>query len=63
MIAKTYADDGYDFLIAVDCKNRGFWILPRAVTMKYKAQIYLGKEKQQFFEQWNLLGGGANQSV
>ena len=63
VIAKTYADDGYDFLIAVDCKNRGFWILPRAVTMKYKAQIYLGKEKQQFFEQWNLLGGGANQSV
>ncbi len=60
-VAKTYADNGYDFLIAVDCENRNFWILPRAVTMKHKAQIYLGKEKQQFFEQWNLLGNVANQ--
>lgn len=62
VIAKTYKDNGYDFLIAVDCKNRGFWIIPRKETLKYKAQIYLGKEKEIFFEQWNLLGGEANQS-
>lgn len=61
VIAKTYTDNGYDFLIAVDCKCRGFWIIPRSETKKHKAQIYLGKEKQKFFEQWNLLSSGANQ--
>lgn len=61
-VAKTYSENGYDFLIAVDCQKKGFWIIPRKETIKHKAQIYLGKEKQKFFEQWNLLGDGANQS-
>ncbi len=61
-VAKTYSENGYDFLIAVDCIGKGFWIIPRSETRKHKAQIYLGKEKQIFFEQWNLLGDGANQS-
>ena len=63
VIAKTYRKNGYDFLIAVDCVNNGFWIIPRNETIKHKAQIYLGKEKQIFFEQWNLLGGEDNQSL
>ncbi len=62
-VAKTYSENGYDFLIAVDCKEKKFWILPREFTMKYKAQIYLGKGKQKFFEQWCLLGDGDNQSL
>ena len=61
VIAKTYKKTGYDFLIAVDCNNKGFWIIPRSETMRYKAQVYLGEEKKKFFEQWNLLGGEANQ--
>lgn len=61
-IAKSYSNNGYDFLIAVDCNTKGFWIIPRSETIKHKAQIYLGKEKQKFFKQWNLLGNGANQS-
>lgn len=60
-VAKTYSDNGYDFLIAVDCDENVFWILPREVTLKHKAQIYLGKEKISFLGQWNLLRDGVNQ--
>ena len=56
-VAKSYSDNGYDFLIAVDCKNKGFWIIPKTVTARFKAQIYLGEKMKTFFEQWNLLGG------
>lgn len=58
--AKTYSEKGYDFLIAVDCEKRNFWIIPRTVTLKHKAQIYLGKEKQKFFNQWDVL---SNESI
>lgn len=61
-IARSYTDDGYDFLVAVDCKNKGFWIIPRAITAKFKAQIYFTEKMQVFFEQWSVLGGVANQS-
>ena len=56
-VAGKYSDNGYDFLIAVDCKNRGFWIIPRIETARFKAQIYLTEKMQVFFEQWSLLGG------
>lgn len=55
-VANRYSENGYDFLIAVDCKNKGFWVIPRTETARYKAQIYLGEKMQKFFEQWNLLG-------
>ena len=60
-VARSYTDDGYDFLVAVDCKNRGYWVIPKAITARFKAQIYLTEKMQPFFEQWNLLGGEANQ--
>lgn len=56
-VTGKYSDNGYDFLIAVDCKNRGFWIIPRTETKRFKAQIYLTEKMQVFFEQWSLLDG------
>lgn len=60
-IASSYSEDGYDFLIAVDCSSRSCWVIPRDETRRFKAQIYLGSKMQPYFEQWNVLGGVANQ--
>lgn len=54
-VASCYSDDGYDYLIAVDCDNRKFWVIHKSITSKFKAQIYLGEKMQQFLEQWNVL--------
>lgn len=44
-VSGKYSDDGYDYLIAVDCDNNDFWIIPRSVAATYKAQIYLTSKK------------------
>lgn len=44
-VAGKYSDDGYDYLVAVDCDNNDFWIIPRSVAATYKAQIYLTSKK------------------
>lgn len=59
--ASSYSDNGYDFLIAVDCNNRSCWVIPREETRRFKAQIYLGSKMQPYFEQWNVLGDVVNQ--
>jgi|DEB19_MinimDraft_2_1074335.scaffolds.fasta_scaffold14292_2 hypothetical protein len=60
-VASSYSNNGYDFLIAVDCKNRSCWVIPREETKRFKAQIYLGGKMQPYFEQWNVLGDVVNQ--
>lgn len=55
-VAKSYSDKGYDYLIAVDCDNSIYWIIPKAVTTRYKAQIYLTAKMEQYKNQWSLLG-------
>lgn len=55
-VAGRYSDNGYDYLIAVDCDNDCFWIIPKIVTNGYKAQIYLNTEKMnQYKNEWAVL--------
>lgn len=54
-IASTYSENGYDYLIAVDCENNRFWVIHKSITSKFKAQIYLGEKMKGFLEQWDIL--------
>jgi len=53
-VANHYSEDGYDYLIAVDCENNIYWIIPKNITSQYKAQIYLSS-KDDYKNQWSLL--------
>ena len=56
-VAGKYSEDGYDYLIAVDCDNDDFWIIPRSVAATYKAQIYLTSKKAMMFKnKWDKSG-------
>lgn len=55
-VVGRYSDNGYDYLIAVDCDNNCFWIIPISIALQYKAQIYLTAKMEQFKNQWSLLG-------
>lgn len=55
-VAGSYSIDGYDYLIAVDCDNDNYWIIPKCETSQYKAQIYLTSKQEKFKNQWSLLG-------
>ena len=61
-VASSYTNNGYDFLIAVDCKNNKFWVIPKSIARLYKAQIYLGDKMNPYLSQWNLLGEVNQQS-
>lgn len=61
-VARQYSENGYDYLIAVDCENNRFWIIHKSQAAKFKAQIYLGEKMNKFLEQWDVLGDVANQS-
>lgn len=54
-VASHYSENGYDYLIAVDCNNSKFWVIHRSITSKFKAQIYLGDKMNNFVEQWDVL--------
>ena len=54
-VARAYTDNGYDYLIAVDCGNNRFWVIHKSITSKFKAQIYLGEKMKSFLEQWDVL--------
>ena len=55
-VAGKYSEDGYDYLIAVDCDNDDFWIIPRSVAATYKAQIYLTSKKAMMFKnKWDKM--------
>lgn len=54
-IASSYSDNGYDYLIAVDCDNSRFWVIHKSIASKFKAQIYLGEKMKGFLEQWHVL--------
>lgn len=51
-VVSRYSECGYDYLIACDVDNNNFWIMPKSFTDKYKAQIYLGKSKECFKNEW-----------
>lgn len=55
LVASPYSEGGYDFLIAVDCVNGLYWIIPKHITAKFKAQIYLTKKMVSFLNQWSVL--------
>ena len=61
-VARSYSKNGYDFLIAVDCKNNIFWVIPKSIASRFKAQIYLGDKMKPYLGQWNLLGEVNQQS-
>lgn len=55
-VAGNYSDNGYDYLIAVDCDNNDYWIIPINISSQYKAQIYLTSKQDAYKNKWNLLG-------
>lgn len=54
-VARTYSDNGYDYLIAVDCIDNRYWIIHRSIASKFKAQIYLGEKMKDCLEQWDVM--------
>lgn len=42
---RSYPDKSYDYLAAVDVDGSNIWFIPFEVASKYKAQLYLGKQK------------------
>ena len=55
-VSSRYSEKGYDFLVAVDCDNNCFWVIPKSATDEYKAQIYLTTEKMiQYKDKWSVL--------
>lgn len=54
-VASSYSENGYDYLIAVDCVNSKFWIIHKLIASKFKAQIYLGEKMKDFLGQWDVL--------
>ena len=55
-VAKSYSQNGFDYLIACDVDNNNFWIIPIKKVLEYKAQIYLGSKMEQYKNQWSLVG-------
>ena len=55
-IVRSYSKNGYDFLAAYNVDTNDYWIIPRDITRKYKAQIYLGSKLDDYKNQWILLG-------
>ena len=55
-VARSYSENGYDFLAAYNVDTNDYWIIPRDITKNFKAQIYLGKKLDDYKNQWILLG-------
>ena len=55
-VVGRYSDNGYDFLVACDVDSNTFWVIPKSVASKYKAQIYLTAKMEQYKNQWSLVG-------
>ncbi|OQB04947.1 MAG: hypothetical protein BWY19_01172 [bacterium ADurb.Bin212] len=53
-VANRYSENGYDYLIAVDCDKNTYWIIPKEISSQYKAQVYLSS-KDDYKNQWALL--------
>lgn len=55
-VARQYANDSFDFLIACDVDDNNFWIIPLNIVKSYKAQIYLNAARsKEFKNNWTFL--------
>ncbi len=60
-VAGKYSDNGYDYLIAVDCDSNDFWVIPREIAATYKAQIYLTSKKAMAYKnEWAEMAAGSH---
>ncbi len=56
-VSRGYEKGAFDFLIAVDCENDDFWIIPFEMAYMSKAQLYLKTKKlEEYKNQWSVLG-------
>jgi len=52
-VANHYSEDGYDYLIAVDCENNIYWIIPKNIPLEPEVKhlaIKVDNESLRFLE-------------